>query len=410
MAFGLGFGILTQVMLVLGMAGVSYTVFNISAVLIFIWALFFLLSRIKRPCRPSPRPSKRDSWWTALDILILIIITIYTVCSFYRAATMPIFTWDSFATAIYNAKIIYYDRSLASLPYFAHPAYPLHIPMIASWVSFNLGQWNDQLFKITFPLTLLAFLLIYTGFLLRRTNRRWTLLGILMLLSSNLLNFHAFVAYRDLPLMFYNCLTIIFLLEWKDQDHDGYLILAALFSGIGTFVKQEGMAYLLIHALVMLFILLRFKKGSWKETLARTLKFLTPALTIFLIFYFYKIGRGVSTTQYLQFRLGAATGRVPAVFISFFNALFFTANWNILWSFLAVSILLNLRKIFTDENVQILLVSLVLFFGLLISLSIIVGHDFIIHSFDISRVILQIFPLCPLAIVFLNYPEKNEPY
>jgi len=412
-SFGLGFGILTQTMLIIGALNFEYTIFNISAILILIYGIFLLLSKFRKTSS-VPRHShitkklylRSGLLSITVKITILTIISYYLFYSFWAAINIPVYTWDSVATCIYNAKIIYFDNSLKSFQYFAHPTYPLHIPMITAWISFNLGQWNDQIFKIFFPLTFICFAFIYNDFLASRTTKNWASLGILMLFSSNLLILHSTIAYRDLSLMFYNCSVIIFLLIWKDQKADAFLILASLFSGFSTFVKQEGVAYFSIHVVVMLFILLRYKSDKIKGKIQKFLKFLIPSLGIFSLFYFYKIAQGIPTTAYLHFKFPLDLRHVMLVFRHFCWALFFTANWNIFWSFLIISIFLNYKKIRNESNILTLLLTIALFLGLLISLSILSGNDYITHYLDISRLILQFFPLCPLTIILLIHSKK----
>ncbi|MBP9853535.1 MAG: hypothetical protein KBD53_01560 [Candidatus Omnitrophica bacterium] len=415
-AFGIGFGILSQIMLILGILNVEFSVFNISAVLIFLGGGSWLIKKIRtsgKEVMPIILPHKLFTGYDILSpsmiILIKAIIVYYIVYVFWNAISFPVYEWDSVSTAIYNAKVIYFDRSLKSFEFLAHRAYPLHIPFLTVWISTNLGFWTEQTFKIIFPLTLCMFTGVFYQYLASQTNKNWSLLGVFMLFSSNLLIFHASATYRDLSLMFYNCSAIIFLLIWKDQKQDTFLILAALFSGFGTFIKQEGTAYLLVHILVMLTILIKYKTENNKAKAVKAAIFLILTLGIYSLFFGYKILNGYNTTEYLSFNFYSAFQQIPLILVAFIKALFFTANWNILWALLFVSAAFNIRKIKNDSNIQVLLITITLFFALLMSLSLVVEKGLIINVYNISRILLHFFPLCPLAIILLISRSDEQP-
>jgi len=259
LAFGLGFGVFSHLMLLMGAASLTYNFLNISLVTLMTAGILVVLIWFSRGDSDSASKyensiidqlGKKNTASTQINPFILIagscFIFYYLFYIFWSALSLPVYTWDSIATTVYNAKIIFYERSL---PFhsLAHPAYPLQIPLILSWISFNLGYWDDQLIKIIFPVVFVCFIFVFWYFMRSFTNKNWSLLGLLFLFSSNFIIFHATISYRDIFMMFYNCVAIFLLLIWKDQKNNTVLTLAALFAGLGTFIKLEGTAYLLIH-------------------------------------------------------------------------------------------------------------------------------------------------------------------
>src|SRR5206468_1087587 len=88
-----------------------------------------------------------------------------------RALTEPMWANDYIAIWGLKGKTIYgargYSDWLTSLEY-AHPEYPLGLPLLYAAVSFAVGHWDDHAMALLFPLFQAATLVVLFGWLRRR--------------------------------------------------------------------------------------------------------------------------------------------------------------------------------------------------------------------------------------------------
>lgn len=412
-SYGLGMGILTQWMLFLHIIGISYSVGAVAIPLLFFSVLFFFLAfkqEKKSSFLPSEPPSSNS--YKALYIILGIYIIYCVFYAFWRALNIPIHTWDAIASIAFKAKVFFFEKSLFHLKDTPpHPSYPLHVSLSQTWITLNLGAWSDQYIKIIFPFALLSFIAVYNYFLTIYTNKKWAILGVVMLISSNLLIRHATISYRDFFLLYYASGTIMLLLLWLNKKDDAFLILASFYAGFATFTKLEGIPYLFICTALFLLVLFRQKITSFKENAFKFLKFTVPAFSICAFFNLYKAlenfpVRASSRMGFSQEHLS----RIPIILKKFAEDLFLSANWNIIWFLLAVSLIINAVKIKRKFEIRFLCVALMMFFGLYFSLALFTTEFKWIsgsHSITtLSRLILHSFPLAPLLIILLNYPKN----
>jgi len=229
------------------------------------------------------------------------------------------------------------------------------------------------------------------------------------LFSSNFLVFSASLSYRDVFLLYYICSTIIFLIMWKSEKHSGFLWLASLFAGFATFTKLEGTAYLVIFMFLMIYILYVDREMHSKEKLRWFIKYLIPSSGICAFYYCYKSFMQVSTSEFVGLNIMNVTGRFYEISDTLFRALFLTANWNIIWIMLVLSLAYNFSRVTESQNICVLLLAVIMFFGMhfLIALTSDVGA-FMMSSVTISRLILHFFPLSISLVIFLNSPHYKE--
>ena len=420
LAYGLGTGLLTLWMFLLGALRAPLTTGTINyplATSIAVCFLFILKSRNKSPGERLKYnfPSSRLD---PLSLVFLLFILLQTSYVFWRGFTIPTSTWDAFATHTFNAKILFYEHSLKYLNNMPHSNYPLHVPLLQAWLALNIGAWDDQLINVIFPLYFLATLIVQYHFLKSHVRVRWALLGLVFLVSSPFLVYHATIGYRDFTLLYYNFTTITLLLLWREKKENLYLILAAFFAGVTSFVKLEGSGYLAIHTLLLTVILAHEHPMVLSKKLKIFLKFFIPGFSVCLSFHVYQYlaQAGALSHDALSFNLyhlGLApavdyVGRLRTVLEKIIQNLFFSNNWNILWLILVVSLLRLERKNISFE-IKLLSWALVAFAAIYIPAYTLTQHYFWIAQTEasLSRCILHIFPLVPVLIILINYPKKN---
>jgi len=424
LSFGMGLGVLCQWMLFLGMLRVPYHLDIIGIPLIIITVLFFaayLFNRKKaaqqpRYLLPEKTQKKGTIFWLSFFYVIFVVFV-----AFWMALTIPVFSWDAFATVAFKAKILFIEKTLAFLPYSSHAAYPLHTPFVEAWIAFNLGIWDDQLIKIVFPLTLCSFLLINYVFLRYFMDNKWALFGCFLFCSSAFFVAHATISYRDFFMAYYNALVVILILLWRKFDEDRLLFLASLFAGFATFVKIEGQLYLGISILLVVLLLMSDRRIGFRKKINKSLLFLIPSLLIWLNYFVYnRLILGIMVEQKGTIELGwEQLGRINDILNKLFIDCFYSGNWNFVWYLLVFSLCLQLEKVFRSQAIKILLFLLLCFLGNIILLgTLTASYVWLAGKLwyqTLSRLVLHFYPVCVWLVVLLNAPmaphqeQKQDP-
>ncbi len=425
LSYGLGMGLLTQWMLILGILKKNFSVYSIGLPLITV-AVSFLVGvvfcwRDKRASRA--RQIQRD--WklfiqdfcvrnipVKISWLILLGYIAYEIYFVFRNATnVPVYTWDAIYFISKKAKVFFYDQSMAKTPYFPVPFYPMHASLAQTWVALNLNVWDDQWIKIIFPVAFLSYSYIHFHILKKLTNFIWALIGVVLLFSSNLFIVHASIEYSDFFLIYYNCTAIGLLLFWSREKNNAYLLLAAMFAGLATFCKLEGLIYFVIQIILVAYISFQDKGFSLRIMLRRVFQFSVIGFSIYSIFYFYKFTAHIPAVGRLNYDFQwEHLIRLKAIAGEFAWNLFSTGNWNILWFLLAVS-LIHLPARWKWIEVRLLVISLVLFFAAIGGLGLLTVNFLYLFGaqsyISLSRLILHFFPLASILVVLLNFPDVN---
>ena len=343
-------------------------------------------------------------------LLFYIAQNLYFV--FWRALNVPLLSFDAIATVAFKAKVFYYEPVPPPLGLLPHRTYPLFVPFIESWISFNLGYWDDILIKAVFPFALLSFTVIVYNFLNVLTRPLWALMGCAILLSSNLFVYHATISYSDFFLMYFNCRAVMLLVLWHQNKTGGLLLLASLFAGLATFVKLEGTAFLLIYAVLFLMINLPSAVFNRAEKLMNSIKFLAPSFGIAAVFHLYKwmnniLKEGSGTMDKTDFDLSLAKiTLIPHILFKFAKNLLMSGNWSMVWIILLLSLIGTKGRRLTGET-KLIFLGLLMFFGLYFNFALMTtNYVWIAGESEVttlSRLLLHFYPLAVLLLVLINY-------
>ena len=140
------------------------------------WIGFLLLavllvaaSRLLAPLTPPSPPAggRGEALETPIGPLIIIGVAVYAL----RALTEPMWANDFIAIWGLKGRTIYgavgYPERMTRLG-FAHPEYPVGLPLLYAGISFLTGRWDDHAMALLFPLFQAATLLVLFGWLRRR--------------------------------------------------------------------------------------------------------------------------------------------------------------------------------------------------------------------------------------------------
>ena len=251
-------------------------------------------------------------------------------------------------------------------------------------------------------------------FLKSLCGKTWALIGTALILSANFFVSMASTGYRDVILMIYTCCPVMFLLLWVKYHQDGYLILAGVFMGLMSFVKLEGQPYLLIHifSFVLMIVLFRQSRLSYKEWLLKGAKFIMPGLCLLLPFVLLKkIEQIAPPGKFEIVPIWENANAVPGLLKTFFKYLFVEGNWNVLWLIMLVSYI-NLPSVIRKKEIIFLTIVLAAFFGFYLFLGVVTSYsetafNEVYSRIDVTRLVLHFYPLAVWLIVLLNGSEKN---
>jgi hypothetical protein len=198
------------------------------------------------------------------------------------------------------------------------------------------------------------------------------------------------------------------LLLWQLEREDRFLYLAAILAGMGTFVKREGIAYLIIYGILVVLMLFQRKTFNYNRLRAGA-KFFLPCIVLALIFPVFKFIHHADSQGILFDFSWQNFQRIPVILKQFFMDFFLSGNWNLVW------ILLILRLFFIPvRNSHPIfkwgIIAISLFAGLLFLLFLFTNAFFWISERDttLSRLILHFFPLATIAIVLWPAPQFDK--
>ena len=137
---------------------------------------------------------------------------------------------------------------------FAHPEYPLGLPLLYAGISFLTGRWDDHAMALLFPLFQVATLLVLFGWLRRRGVSRPQLLG---LAAATVALFEPLYSgfltgMAEVPLSFGLLLFGAALVDSLDDRTDGAIRRLALAAALIAALKNEGLFLAAAGALLAL--------------------------------------------------------------------------------------------------------------------------------------------------------------
>ena len=236
----------------------------IAAVLLALLRRFPLLPEAVR----GPSPARVPAILTAAAGLGVAVYVL-------RALTEPMWANDYIAIWGLKGKTIYGARSypdwLTSLEY-AHPEYPVGLPLLYAAVSFAIGHWDDHAMALLFPLFQIATLCVLVGWLLRRgVSPQIAGLAAALVAWFEPLYSGFLAGMAEVPLAFGVLLFGSALADALDETDEGSLRRLVVAVLMIAALKNEGLFFAIVGALIALV----FGKGRrWKVAFAA----LAPAL------------------------------------------------------------------------------------------------------------------------------------
>ena len=271
--YGIGTGLITIEMLLISFLNIKFDIVTmlIPWLPIIIAGLFIFFRQTELP---GPRlPAVKEEGVLRLFKTFLISALSFEVAyTFFRALVKPIESYDAIAIYAIKSKIFYLAKSVPQDFFqniafmFPHPDYPLNIPLAETFAYILMGNINDQLVKLIFPLYYSAILVLFYFGLRRFASQLYSLLFTFILASVAQFNAFATNGYLDVPLAYYYFASALFLFMWFEDIKRSYLLtLSAVMAGLAAWTKNEGLMYCAINSfLIFLFFILKNKKAKMR--------------------------------------------------------------------------------------------------------------------------------------------------
>jgi hypothetical protein len=283
-----------------------------------------------------------------IGILMIKIITVF-ILTYLR----PIYAWDSWANWSTGAKLFYSTKSLL----LDNPeeflgkgyvlriiSYPLHNPLMQTWIALFNGSFDEVFVKFWSPLYLLSMTLYLFWFISKSFNPFIAVFGLIIFLSSPLMNYHSTEVYSDICLSAYLFFALISFYNITNGK-EGYFILAALFSAEALFVKDEALFFvtpLILSAIIHL----------WSKRAISNKTILKAALMFIYIlpWYIFKFTNKLSLgAEVIDWRFVFQPDAITGIFMNILTL----QNFNLV--FIAFPILLILCPKIKKETILLLL-------------------------------------------------------
>lgn len=354
LSYPLGLGLLTVQMFLLGLLRIPLTLlFTTSPLIIEIGCLLVWLRSQKVSLIPRRQPglfeelssSKIIAWKKTALLALLFWVIVKLVSVLVETSLRPLYAWDVWANWSAGAKMFYATHSLMldspAQDFFGRGvvsrilAYPLHNPLTQVWLALWAGSFDEVLVKFSAPLYLIALAGYLYRIIARETSSLISVTVLVMILSSPLLSYHAIELYSDLPLSIYLLFALAAVLQAM-RGKQAYWILAGIFSAQALFTKDEAL-FLVAPLMLSACIFLWRNKTPSSRPYHQAAALLLPLLLVvpwFIFKFSHKLALGAEFIK-LEFTFH------PEIIKNMFNALMAGDNFNVLFLFIVVLLLLG---------------------------------------------------------------------
>ncbi|MDD5496548.1 MAG: glycosyltransferase family 39 protein, partial [Candidatus Omnitrophica bacterium] len=418
LSFVLGLGAVTFSFLVLALAGMS---FDLARVLMP-WGvvLFFAVFTVRSHGDPSDRalsPDPEDGHvGRAVFAALGAILALQVSSVFLRALSKPLESYDAILNFGIKSKMFFmyngFPLKLSALEGAGqgHLDYPLLIPLCQTWIYKFLGQPNDNLVMILFPLIYVSFGIYFYYSFRRMFGRKQAFLFTFFLCTvPQIANFSA-NGYGDVALTFMVTAAFIFLVRYFMEKRRDLLALSAVFSGMGFLVKNEGISFILAGFFVITLLVLR-EKDKKRSLMDIAVFYLIPLAVTVAPWMLVKHVLGVSNSDIELSKLTAAqfqenVRHIPFISNKFQQEIFGPKKWNILWIAVLGFTVLRFRKT-KEPYVGIIgvfiLLNLFIYFS---SFMVLTGKNIYFHvNTTMSRLMMH---FSGLSLFFLAFLVKDD--
>jgi hypothetical protein len=280
LSFLFGSGALFLVMLAMSVARLPWSLPAVVIGLLLVWlpAAFVARRGIMRPDVNSSQPPldrarqrSRSIAWIA-DAATCVMVAGH----FCYATLAPLWEWDFWAIWGLKARVFFEARTIdwqfleRGANRFAHPDYPLLLPMNFDFVALLRGSWSDRWLGLLFVAFGAACLLVLRDLLAREMSPALAALATFAASSAALTRF---VGLAEGPLIAFGAAAILLIRRGLQKSDRGALRQGAVLLGFAASCKNEGLALTVCVIAAALVVAPR----AWRRVVA-----LWPAIAVAL--------------------------------------------------------------------------------------------------------------------------------
>jgi hypothetical protein len=352
-AFLYGSGAVYLIELLLALAGLRWSALLVTALLLLLAAAALMLARrgavgTKHSSGPAADPPRRRAA-LLVDLLTLVVMISQ---GFVTTVASP-WSWDFWAIWGLKGRVFFEARTIdfrfleGRWNDFAHPDYPLLLPLNYAHAALLGGMWDDRwlgLYGLAFGL---ALLLVVRGLLAEECG---PLIAAVAALAASPFALSPWVGLADGPLLAFAGAALLFLRRGLLRDDASALRHGALLLGLAAGCKNEGSALIVAAALAIV----AADRRRWRRVVS-----LWPAIVLIAP---WTVAR---TLHHLQGDTGGGVAQLPERLRhlpEIARALATTLPHPLLWAAMLVGLLLAPRAARAGERFLLTTVSFQLAF------------------------------------------------
>ncbi|MBE9536457.1 MAG: glycosyltransferase family 39 protein [Proteobacteria bacterium] len=424
LGFGLGIGITSFAMFLLGILGIEFNLLGVSLIPFSLIILFaYLIYKDNMPLRQVLRlrqPALANSFkhLSKMEKLLSLFFISWLVLRLFfiihQSFIWPVHAPDSMMNWSLGAKFFFYEKGLAledsnefffGRGYRTFLSYPLHLPLMQVWFSLCVGEFNDvfvKLWNVVFFISILC--LIYSA-LKREVSLFAAILATFFLSSVPLLSYHSITAYADLPLSYYTLVSTIILGRYMNiaigekRNARKLLFILGAYIGLGMWTKLEGV-FLVIAFSGTIVIFLLLKKLALRSLFA----FIVPIFVIAIPWHTFLFANNIASERGEGFLKSGLHFEVLPVM---WDQIMYSANFNIIFFFFFSTLLLSV-KIVLGSNIKYLVTTLFFIMGLFLVTYITSGNYlYTMNLMAVNRNILIFIPMMYYIVTLIAAKNLN---
>ncbi len=268
--------------------------------------------KIKEPVQPPEQPAagevpadEKKPGESRASRILFIIFTALIVINFlivvFLTVLFPIRFWDAISCWSLKGKAFFIDGIINNFytahDYgFSHTSYPLYLPLIQTWLLSWMGEINENILKLIFPVFYSSLLFSLYYLFRQKVRKLLSIIFVFIISALPIIVDHGYIEYTNLLFSVVMLLAVYFFYLAKVmKGKTSFLILSAIFFSIMALTRSEGIIYVALFIIINLF---SFISGLLKKDrpVKNLLNFLMPfaVFVIFLIpWYLLKIKLGL---------------------------------------------------------------------------------------------------------------------
>lgn len=305
-------------------------------------------------------------------IIFMVFIVINFLIVVFLTVLFPIRFWDAISCWSLKGKAFFIDGIINNFytahDYgFSHTSYPLYLPLIQTWLLSWMGEINENILKLIFPIFYSSLLFSLYYLFRQRVRKLFSIVLVFIVSALPIIVDHGYIEYTNLLFSVAMLLAVYFFYIGRVMNgKTTFLILSAIFFSIMALTRSEGIVYVILFIIINLFFFLSGLQK--KDRLAKNLlNFLMPlaVFSIFLIPWFLlkvKLGLPMLSTEWIIFiseGIGRAGTSDPVkaasvlglqLLLSVYDSTraVFGSFYGPVWILMLVAMLFNFKKHFKD--------------------------------------------------------------